>query len=86
MTEYESMQVAAMSGTRLEQLNELLVRLGHAIDEAAENDKGNMATLARQYRETLREIYEIERDGEDDDAVGRIASRRELDGKPGAVR
>jgi hypothetical protein len=86
MADYESMQIAAMCGTRLEQLHELLIRLGHAIDECAEADKGNMATLARQYRETLREIHEIEGDGDNDDAIARIASRREADGKPGAVR
>lgn len=86
MADYESMQVAAMNGTRLEQLHELLVRLGLAIDECAEGDKGNMATLARQYRETLKEIHEIEGDGDDNDPIAAIASRRDSDGKPGAVR
>lgn len=87
MAEYESMQVAAMTGTRLEQLHELLIRIGGKIDEcmAGEGD-GNMATLARQYRETLREIHEIEGDVDDEDPIESITNRRDSDGKPGAVR
>lgn len=60
------MQVAAEHGTRAEQLQELLVRLGYAIDRCADGDEGNMATLARQYRETLREISELEVPRDDD--------------------
>ena len=87
MADYESMHAAAMQGTRLEQLHELLIRLGGKIDEcvAGEGD-GNMATLARQYRETLREIHEIEGDVDDEDPIAAIANRRASDGKPGAVR
>ena len=66
MADYESMQVAAEHGTRAEQLHELLVRLGYAIDRCADGDDGNMATLARQYRETLREISELEVPRDDD--------------------
>lgn len=66
MADYESMQVAAEYGTRAEQLQELLVRLGYAIDRCADGDEGNMATLARQYRETLREISELEVPRDDD--------------------
>lgn len=66
MADYESMQVAAEHGTRAEQLQELLVRLGYAIDRCADGDEGNMATLARQYRETLREISELEVPRDDD--------------------
>ena len=66
MADYESMQVAAEHGTRAEQLQELLVRLGYAIDRCADGDDGNMATLARQYRETLREISELEVPRDDD--------------------
>ena len=66
MADYESMQVAAEHGTRAEQLQELLVRLGYAIDRCADGDEGNMATLARQYRATLREISELEVPRDDD--------------------
>ena len=66
MADYESMQLAAEHGTRAEQLHELLVRLGYAIDRCAAGDDGNMATLARQYRETLREIYGLEAPTDDD--------------------
>lgn len=66
MDGYDSMQVAAEHGTRAEQLHELLVRLGYAIDQCAAGDDGNMATLARQYRETLREIAELEVPQDDD--------------------
>ena len=86
MADFESMQTAAQNGTRLEQLHELLVRLGYAIDNCADGGEGNLATLARQYRETLREIHEIEGDGDDDDPIAAIANRRASDGKPGAVR
>lgn len=86
MTEYESMRAAAISGTRLEQLRGLLARLGRAIDDCGATGDGNMATLARQYRETLREISELEGDGEENDPIAAIASRRDSDGKPGAVR
>ena len=66
MADYESMQVAAEHGTRAEQLQELLVRLGYAIDRCADGDEGNIATPARQYRETLREISELEVPRDDD--------------------
>ena len=66
MADYESMQLAAEHGTRAEQLHELLVRLGYAIDQCAAGDDGNMATLARQYRDTLREIEGLEADVDDD--------------------
>ena len=85
MAEFASMQVAAEKGTRLEQLRELLIRLGYAID-ACDDQNGNIATLARQYRETLREIHEIEGDVDDEDPIASIIDRRGADGKPGAVR
>lgn len=87
MAEFETMQEAAAEGTRLEQLRELLIRLGHAIDICGSKDEGNLASLSRQYRETLKEITELEKDGgEPDDPIAAITSRRESAGKPGAVR
>lgn len=85
---FETMQEAAEHGTRLEQLRELLIRIGGKIDECmGNNDAGNMASLSRQYRETLKEITELEKDGgEPNDPIAAITSRRESAGKPGAVR
>ena len=42
--------------------------------------------MARQYRETLKEIEEIEGAQDDDDEISRILSERAAAGKPGAVR
>lgn len=87
MTDFDSMQAASENGTRLEQLRELLRRIAWAIDKCGEEGESDkLPSLARQYRETLREIHEIEGDVEDDDPIAAIASRREAAGKPGAVR
>lgn len=85
---YLTMQEAAEHGTRLEQLRELLIRIGGKIDECMDGEGiGKMAPLAKQYRETLKEITELEKDGgEPDDPIAAITSRRESAGKPGAVR
>lgn len=45
----------------------------------------DLAPLARQYRETIREIEEIEGVGNDDE-IAEILQSRQLDGKAGAVR
>ena len=42
--------------------------------------------LAKQYRDTIREIEEMEGAPSDDDQVGAILAQRQQDGKPGAVR
>ena len=44
------------------------------------------AALARQYRETLKEIEEIEGAEANDDDIAAIISEREASGKAGAVR
>ena len=46
----------------------------------------DLATLSRQYRETIREIEEIEGTSDDTDEIGAILAERQQDGKPGAVR
>ena len=68
---------------RLEKLKELEARLHGAMDYA---DSKSLAQLARQYRETIREIDEIEGSVDPDDEIAEILSGREADGKPGAVR
>ena len=59
-------------GTRLEQLRNLALVLASQID--AGGDGHSMAQLVRQYRETLREIAELEEgDGGPDEIAGIIA-------------
>ena len=68
---------------RLEKLQELEVQLRDALNVA---DTKEMASLARQYRETLKEIEEIEGADQNDDDISEILSGRSAAGKPGAVR
>lgn len=71
-------------GNRLEQLKKLRDTLAKAIDTC--ESMRDLATLSRQYRETIREIEEIEGANDDGDEIGEILAERENDGKPGAVR
>lgn len=72
------------NGTRLEQLKELLRILADEIDERP--GARDLAQLSRQYRETLKEIEEIEGGLDDGDQIAELLAGREADGKPGAVR
>lgn len=49
-------------------------------------DQKSLAGIARQYRETIREIEEIEGNIDNDDDIAKLLSRRDADGKTGAVR
>jgi len=71
-------------GTRLEQLKELLRILADEID--ARPGARDLAQLSRQYRETLKEIEEIEGAEQNDDDISEILSERAAAGKSGAVR
>lgn len=71
-------------GTRLEQLKELLRILADEIDERP--GARDLAQLSRQYRETLKEIEEIEGAQQNDDDISEILSERNAAGKSGAVR
>ena len=73
----------ANKGTRLEQLKELLEILAEEID--ARPGARDMASLARQYRETLKEIDEIEGADTDGDEITELLSNRESARKPGAI-
>ena len=70
-------------GTRLEQLKELLEILAEEID--ARPGARDMASLARQYRETLKEIDEIEGADTDGDEITELLSNRESARKSGAI-
>lgn len=49
-------------------------------------DSKSYAALAKQYRETIREIDDLERAGDSDDEISEILAERKADGKSGAVR
>ena len=69
--------------SRLEKLRRLVVKLEINMDICETKE---LAALARQYREALKEIEEIEGAEQDDDEISRILSERAAAGKPGAVR
>ena len=74
-----TMKSITARGTRLEQLKQLAKVLAAGIDTC--KDCRALPQLTKQYRETIREIEEIE-----GDEIGEILAERENDGKPGAVR
>lgn len=78
----KKLKTVTCKGTRLEQLKALAQILAEKLDNPEEQ---NTAQLARQYRETVNDIAEIEEYEDVDDELGRILSERESDGKPGAV-
>jgi hypothetical protein len=85
---YRKLVTATKSGSRLDQLKTLAHELAVGIDlvyKDAESIK-TVASLAKQYRETIAEIEELEGTGESDDEIGEILQERAADGKSGAVR
>ena len=69
---------------RVEQLKELKNILAKAID--AGPGARDLASLVKQYREVLAEIESIEGVRTDTDEINAILTRREADGRTGAVR
>lgn len=57
---------------RVKQLKELLGILAKQIDDGP--GARDMASLAKQYRETLKEIEEIEQNGNEEDELAKILS------------
>ena len=57
-------------GTRLEQLRALALVIADTIDMGDESH--SMAQLARQYRETIREIAELEAEYDDGDIISQL--------------
>lgn len=68
---------------RLEKLKELEQDLYTLMKRS---NSRTVASLARQYRETLKEIEEIEGTEGNHDDISEILSERENNGKAGAVR
>ena len=79
-----TMKSVTARGTRLEQLKTLARVLAVNIDSC--KDAKTLPQLAKQYRETIRDIEEIEGAADDTDEISEILAQRESDGKPGAVR
>lgn len=79
-----TMKSITARGTRLEQLKQLAKVLAAGIDTC--KDCRALPQLTKQYRETIREIEEIEGAKDDTDEIGAILAQREHDGKSGAVR
>lgn len=73
-----------LNDTRLAQLKALLEVLAASIDEKP--GARDLAQLSKQYRETLKEIEEMEGTAKDNDEIGELLAERAADGKPGAVR
>ena len=66
------MMQAVTESSRVEQLRELLLILAKEIDDGP--GARDMASLARQYRETLKEIEEIEGANDDTDEIAKLLS------------
>lgn len=66
---------------RVDQLNELLLILAKEIDDKP--GARDMASLVKQYRETMKEIEELD-NGEAEDEITQILCQS--DGCPGTVR
>ena len=69
--------------TRLDKLKELEDILYASMQTA---DNKSLPGIAKQYRDTLKEIEDIEGGTDDGDEIAEILAGREADGKPGAVR
>lgn len=72
-----------MAKTRLEKLKELEDELYAMMQKA--NSRA-IAPLAKQYRDTIREIDEIEHSDSTDDEIEEIMQKRADNGDAGAVR
>lgn len=70
----KSMYEVTESGTRLEQLKNLALILAKLIDSG--DDEHSMAQLVRQYRETLREIADLEDEDDGGDEIAGIIAFR----------
>lgn len=82
----KKLRTVTVNGDRLEQLKVLAQILSSNIDACQEGSQQTLAQLCKQYRETIREIEEIEGFSKEDDEIGEILTARKADGKPDAIR
>lgn len=73
-----------INNDRLTKLKALLAIISDAIDKGP--GARDLSQLSKQYRETIKEIEEIEGGNNGGDELGAILEQRKADGKPGAVR
>lgn len=78
------LMTATRRGQRLKQLETLAEILAKSIDNCA--DEKTLASMCKQYRETIREIELIKGTVDDEDEISEILTSRIADGKSGAVR
>ena len=64
------MMQSVIDSPRLDQLKELLLILAKEIDDGP--GARDMASLVKQYRETAKEIEEIEGNGEQEDEIAKL--------------
>lgn len=88
MAKIKKMSTVASTGNRLEQLKNLAKFLANQIDNSTETVEGQktIPQLCKQYRDTIREIEDIEGVDKSDDEIEEILSARKADGKSGSVR
>lgn len=78
------MMLEANQGERIEKLKALAELLAEKMDEVKYIK--DLPPLAKQYRETIREIEEIEGNVNETDEITEILRLRENNGKSGAIR
>lgn len=78
------LKTVTRNGNRLEQLKVLANVLATGIDDC--DDPRSLPQLTKQYRETIKEIEEIQGGTDDGDEISEILAGRQADGKPGTVR
>lgn len=79
MPRRKKVRTVTRSGSQLEQLKTLAMVLAEKLDDPR-TDSRNIASLARQYRETVNQIAAIEGDKDDDDPLEEIIKRRDGNG------
>ena len=80
----KSLKTITAKGNRLDKLKAVATILAIQIDAC--EDRKELPQLVKQYRETIREIEEIEGMADDGDEISEILTEREHNGEPGAVR
>lgn len=78
------MKSVTASGDRLAQLKQLAKVLAANIDAC--EDARALPALAKQYRETVLELEQLEGATDNGDEIEKILAQRQQDGKSGAVR